>query len=110
CTSHEASAVLRLFASTAMNARSASPFTAPRLVRAFALSQRLAFAHQPLIGTGQPIKLVDQAAHVSDLTCLPRGVLLDRFEQLIGSNLDGVRREQPNPERAAGPGPLDPEG
>jgi hypothetical protein len=65
------------------------------------LVQRLALTHPPLIGAGQPVELVDETAHVSDLTGLRHGALLDRLEQLIGSNLDGVRDEMAHRDRVA---------
>src|SRR5215216_1028307 len=73
-----------------------------------ALVQRLALAQQPLIGTGQPVELVDEAAHVSDLTGLPHGVALDRLKQLIGSDLDGVRDQVAHRDRVADRDALEP--
>src|SRR5215203_2094387 len=91
-------------ASRAREGAAPSPLPGARL----ALVQRLALAHQPLIGTGQPVELVDEAAHVSDLTGLPHGVALDRLKQLIGSNLDGVRDQVAHRDRVADRDALEP--
>jgi hypothetical protein len=73
-----------------------------------ALVQRLALGHPPLIGTGQPVELVDEAAHVSDLTGLSQGMRLDRLKQLLGSNLDGVSDEVAHRDRVADRDALEP--